>query len=217
MEEALRLMAVERDIGRVQVQHDLLGRGRVRFDVKIAQQPVDRFRRVADLVIAPCAPHQLQPVQRALTGQRLVQLPLATEQGHERIRAQLLVVVQVLVAQRQPVDALRQHRRQLVSDEQRRAAIREAGGQTAQQVDLPLHLAQQQRTAIAGHLSSREPGLNAPRKMCREREDFLITLCHQKGRLRTATTTSTQRSYAMKRRPFQTFFNRNSPPSPTGL
>ena len=80
--------------------------------IKIRQQPIDRLGRVADLVIALAAADQLQPVQRALAGQRLIQLPLAAQQSQQRIGAQLLVIVQVFIAQRQPIDALRQHLRQ---------------------------------------------------------------------------------------------------------
>ena len=43
------------------------------------------FGRVADLVIARAAAGQLQPVQRALAGQRLIQLPLAAQQPQQRI------------------------------------------------------------------------------------------------------------------------------------
>jgi hypothetical protein len=52
----------------------------VRLDEQIAEQPVDGFGRVADLVIAPRATHQLQPVQRALpaSGSSNFRLPLRT-------------------------------------------------------------------------------------------------------------------------------------------
>ena len=110
-EEPLRLMAVERDVGGVQVEHDLGGRRVVRLDEKIRQQPVQGFGRVRDLVIAAAAAGQFQPVQRALAGQRLIQFPLAAEQPQQRIVAQLLVIVEVFIAQRQPIDALRQHLR----------------------------------------------------------------------------------------------------------
>jgi hypothetical protein len=70
VEETLRLMAVERNAGRVQVQYDLLRRRGARLDRQIRQQPVDRLGRVADLLIAPGVASQLQPVHRALAGQR---------------------------------------------------------------------------------------------------------------------------------------------------
>jgi len=100
-------------------------------------------------VIAGRAPGQLQTVQSALARQRLLQLPLATEHPHQRIRAQLLVIVQVLIAQRQPVDALRQHLWQLVLDQQRHAPVLETARQTLHQVDLAFHFPQQQGPAVA--------------------------------------------------------------------
>jgi hypothetical protein len=190
VEEALRLMAVQRDVGGVQIEHDLSWRRGVRLEEQVRQQPVDGFSRVADLVIASRAPHQLQPVQRALAGQRLVQLALAAEQSQQRIVAQLLVIVEVLIAQRQPVDALREHLGELVGDQQRRAAICKTARQPPQQADPPLHLTQQQGPAVARYLTSREPGLDTARKMGCKCERFLVTLCHWKGRLRTAKTTS---------------------------
>jgi len=38
VEETLRLMAVERDVGRIQIQHHLLRRSAVRLDVEVGEQ-----------------------------------------------------------------------------------------------------------------------------------------------------------------------------------
>src|SRR6202043_1115046 len=65
-------------------------------------------------------------------------------------------------------------------DQQRHAPILKTARQTAQQVDLALHLAQQQRPALAGHVTSREPGLHPARKMSCKLERNLVTLCHQR-------------------------------------
>ena len=92
------------------------------------------------------------------------------------------MVVEVFVAQRQPVDALREHLTEPVLDQQRRTPVGETGRYPPQQTDLAIGLAQQQRPAIGRYLPSRETGLYPPRKMCCKREDFLITLCHVKGR-----------------------------------
>ena len=54
--------------------------------------------------------------------------------------------------------------------------------------------------------ADRKPGFHATRKMRCKCERFLATLCHKKGRLSSAKTTSRQRSYAKKRRPFHAFF-----------
>jgi len=119
-------MAVERDVGRVQIEHDLGGRRGVRLQKQVAQQAVQRLGRAADLVVAGAAAGQFQPVQRALARQRLIQIALAAEHRQQRIAAQLLVIVDIFIAQRQPVDALRQHLGKLVLDQQRRADIAEA-------------------------------------------------------------------------------------------
>ena len=55
MKKSLRLMAVERDAGCIQIEHDLLRRLGVRFDEQIAKQRVDLLRRVVDLVVTLAA------------------------------------------------------------------------------------------------------------------------------------------------------------------
>ena len=87
VEEALRLMAVKRDIGGVQIEHDLARRRGVRLNEKIRQQPIQGLGGVSDLVIAGGLAGQFQPVQRALAGQSLIQIPLARQQGQQRIAA----------------------------------------------------------------------------------------------------------------------------------
>ena len=67
--------------------------------------------------------------------------------------------------------------------QQRGSAVGEAAGQTAQQVDLPINLLQQQRTTVGRRLTSREPSIYTARKMSCKGEGFSVTLCHQKGRL----------------------------------
>jgi hypothetical protein len=110
-------------------------------------------------VITAAAAGQLQPVQRALAGQRFFQLALAAEQPQQRVGAQLLMIVEILVAQRQPVDALREHLGNPVLDPFRVAPVPEAGGQPVQQADTPAGLAQQQRPTVARYLTGREPRL----------------------------------------------------------
>src|SRR6478736_4424834 len=90
------------------------------------------------------------------------------------------MIVQVLIAQRQPVDALRQHLRQLMPDQRRQASVLETAPKTLQHVDLAVHLAQQQCPTVARYLTSGEPHLHPARKMSCKRERFLDTLCHQR-------------------------------------
>ena len=97
------------------------------------------------------------------------------------------MIAKILVAQRQTEDPLRQHLREPVLDQQRRSAIDKAARQPPQQVDLALHLAQQQRTAVAGNLTSGKSRLHTARKMGCKSERFLSTLCHQRPLLFIAT------------------------------
>ena len=52
MKEATFLMAVQRVIGGVEIEDDLLGRRRVRFEEQVDEQAFDRRAVVADLVVA---------------------------------------------------------------------------------------------------------------------------------------------------------------------
>src|SRR5918994_322008 len=71
VEEAALLMPVQRVIRGVEVENDLLGRGPVRLEEQVDEQPFDRRAVMADLVVARrlgrCV---LEPVQRALAGER---------------------------------------------------------------------------------------------------------------------------------------------------
>ena len=99
--------------------------------------------------------------------------PASTEIGAQAITlmaalmlvVQLLMIVKVIVAQRQPVDALREHLAKLVLDQQRRPKVGETRSHPPQQTDLATGLAQQKRTAIGRYLAGRETGLDAARKM----------------------------------------------------
>jgi hypothetical protein len=130
---------------------------------------------------------EFQPVQRALACQRLGDLPLARQHGQQRIAAQLFVIVQVLVAQRHPIDALRQHLLEFVLDALWITGIAEAVGHTLQQPDLAIGLAQQQSAAVGGLPVTVEPPHYLPRKVCFKWELRLATLCHEKGRLPSDT------------------------------
>src|SRR6185437_13583864 len=71
VEEPSFLLAVQRIIGRIEIEDDLARRLLMRLQEQLDQQPLDRNRIVADLVIAcRLQPAQLQPVQRRLSRNR---------------------------------------------------------------------------------------------------------------------------------------------------
>ncbi len=105
MEEAAFLTAVQRDVGVVEIKHDLLRRALVRLEEQIDQQRVNPRSIAVDLVILRgMAPRRVfQAVERALAGQCLAIRPqhgsqLARQHCKRRILAQLVVIVQVLIA-----------------------------------------------------------------------------------------------------------------------
>jgi hypothetical protein len=70
--------------------------------------------------------------------------------------AQLVVVDEILVTQRDAADALHEHRLDGVLYQLRRAAVGEAPRQPSHQADRPIRGAEQQRTSVRGHLATIE-------------------------------------------------------------
>jgi hypothetical protein len=115
VEEAAFLVAVQRVIGGVQIEDDAARCGGVAVEEEVDEQSLDRRRVVPDLVVAAGSRRRmLEPVERALAGERGAPLApggeLAGERRQHRIVAQLVVVDQVLVAERDPEHPLRHHR-----------------------------------------------------------------------------------------------------------
>ena len=121
VEKAPFLLAVQRVVGGIDIEHDAHGRPRVGLDEQVDQQRIERRRVIAHLLVAVrlrARPRQLQPVQRALARQRraAVRRPhpgcpgrvrLAHHRRQQRVTPQRVVVVEVFVAQRQSQHPLR--------------------------------------------------------------------------------------------------------------
>jgi len=112
-------MPVQRVVGGVEIERDLRRRGRMGVERQIDKQPFDRRRVMADLVTAGwLLPAQLQPIERRFAGpaaRNRRAVPQACRRvRHHRVAAQLVVVVQILVAQRNPQHPLTHQARHLV-------------------------------------------------------------------------------------------------------
>ena len=90
VEKAAFLMAVQRIVGRIEIEHDRLGGFAVRIEKRVDQRPLDQGRRVRDPTIA--VDHgraELQPVQRALARQgrtpAVPRLQSTEHHAHDRI------------------------------------------------------------------------------------------------------------------------------------
>ena len=106
-------MPVDRVISRVQVQDDRArGLGPEGVEEKGDEHGLDRGRVMPDLVIAPSniGRRMLQPVERALAseprGSGVILLEPAQQGPEHGVMAQVVVVDQVLVPERQAEDAL---------------------------------------------------------------------------------------------------------------
>ena len=170
MVEAPLLAAVQRHVGGVQVQHQLLRRRPEALREQLRQQRVEApevRHHLAMLPVQARRRRQLQPVQRALARQRLAVvaalLQAAQHRAQQRVLAQRVVIVQILVAQRHAEDALTHQRLHLVHDVGGVAVVGEAGRHPAEQPDRLVGQAHEQRAAVGGQGAAREIGFETPR------------------------------------------------------
>ena len=160
-------------------------RSLVRLQEQVDQQPLDGRRIVADLVVARrLQSAQLQPVQRRLAGHRRTilapRLKLAGQHRHQRIVAQLVVVVQILVAERDPEHPLADQRRHLVLDQVGAPLVVKARGKPIHHPDGPIRRAQQQRSGIRGDRAARSRHHRAAFNRFKSKE-IRATLCRHRG------------------------------------
>jgi hypothetical protein len=186
MEEAAFLMAVQRIVGGVEVEHDLGRRRCVGFEEQVHQQALDCRAIVGDLVIARGrGARQFQPVQRRFARHRRAVPPLrrklAGQQRHDRIAAQRVVVVQILIAQGQPEHPLAHQRRDLVFDQVLHPAVLETTGKARDQTDRPVGGPQKQRARIGRGDAAVESSRNFPLSKGCKTERFRVTLCRHRG------------------------------------
>jgi hypothetical protein len=113
VEETALLGAVERNIRRIKIEDDAPRRRWVGGEVEVEEHLFHRRIVNADLVIAGDAlpGRPFQSLQRRFAGEPgdigALRLERVGEQGEDRIVAQLVVIVDVLIPERLAVDALR--------------------------------------------------------------------------------------------------------------
>ena len=191
VEEAPFLVAVERVVRGIEIENDPLGRLRVRFQEQRDEQLLDRPRVVADLVVAVegrgrCV---LEPVQRAFAGERgtvgTPRFQFADQGRQHRVVAQLVMVDQILIPQRDAANALREHGFDAMLDQLLDAPISEAPRQAPHQADRPVRGAEQQRAGVGGHLPAVEGGHHLAPFNRFKSEQIAATLCWHRGPLLT--------------------------------
>ena len=110
MEKPIDLVAVDRVVGGVEVQHQFLWRLGVRRDEHLDQ-------RLGDLGQGLARHPVLEPAQRRRRRQRLVGVdPPLGHQLHQRVVSKMLMIVAIFVPHRDGKDPLPEHRRLLMGD-----------------------------------------------------------------------------------------------------
>ena len=109
---------------------------------------------------------------------------LAGQHRHHRIMAQLVVIDQVLVAQRDTEDALANQRHHRVLDQFRRAAVGEAAGEAIDQPDRTVGRPEQQGAGIRGDRRRRQTRPSPTTFDACKLEQLGATLCRHRGVLR---------------------------------
>ena len=153
VEEPPLLLAMQRIIGRIQIKNDLRGRAFVRLQEQVEQKSLDGHRVVADLVVARRLQlAQFQPVQRRLAGHRRTilapRLKLAGQHRHHRIVAQLVVVVEILIAKRNPKYPLAHQGHDLMLDQILPPHVVKARRKPSRHSDHTIRRAQQQCSGV---------------------------------------------------------------------
>jgi hypothetical protein len=181
------LLAVHRIVGGVEIDDDARGRLGMCILVERHEQPLDRAGIVCDLVvgISPDLRRMLEPVERRLAGERRAVGALRGqapgEDAQHRVMSQLIMIVDILVAERDADDALAQQARQLMDDGVRIAAILEALRQPRHQTDRLVGLTEQQRAGVRSDPAAVESAHNNAAFGGSEIERILATLCRHRG------------------------------------
>jgi len=174
VEEPAFLLAVERIVRRVEVEHDPERRLLMSVQEVLDEQPLDGFAIVDDLVIArDLGSRALQAIERTAPGQSVAaiarphpsvphQIPLPGRHGQQRIVPQGVVIVEILVALGLGQHALTQKLFHRVLDPIRMTIVPEARREATDQPGPLRHLAQQQQAAVLRLPSAIKGGQHLP-------------------------------------------------------
>ena len=112
----------------------------------------------------------------------LVEFFPPSQHPEQRVLAQLLMIVQVFIAQSQPVHPLRNHLQNGMFHSILLAAVQETMRESRQQIQPLIGLPQQQRASVGTDRAAVKPRHHLTRIMGFEFEAGLSTLCHSKSR-----------------------------------
>jgi len=179
---------VQRDVGVVEIEHDLARRALMRLEEDIDQQRIDLRAVAIDLVVLRriVLRRMLKAVECALARQCLAvraqhRGQLAGQRGERRVLAQFVVVVEVLIAQGQAEDPLAHQSLDPVLHIAGVAPVPETLREPTDQPQATIHLAQQQTAGVRGDVAAIEAGHH---HAAADRFKFILlraTLCRHRG------------------------------------
>ncbi|GGO84354.1 hypothetical protein GCM10011348_30410 [Marinobacterium nitratireducens] len=144
------LLPVDTVIRGIEIEYQALRRLAIGADELLDQLLVDRHRPAAVSV-------EFKAAQRRLAGQCLV----GPDGGlQHQVLSQILMVIQIFIAKRQPKDTLVQHRFKLVRTAARVTRILDATGNRTSQIEVAVELPQQHDAGIRGDVATFKTGLD---------------------------------------------------------
>ena len=186
VEKAALLMPVQRIVGGVEIEDDLLAaaaRAPPGTASPAALRSPPRHRRSCDS--ASVRPAQLQPVQRRLAGHwRAVLAPrrkLARQHRHQRIVAQFVMVVEVFVAERDRQTPAARPASPPRARSVRPAPIAKAIRKATHQINRPIGRSQKQRSRIRRHQSGIKCRIHCAAFHHSKIKLLCATLCRHRG------------------------------------
>ncbi len=160
----------------------------MRLEKQIDQQGIHPRPVAIDLVILSPMPlrRMLETIERALAGQSLAIRPqhrmqLAGQHRKDRVLPQLVVIVEVLVAQHQAEDALAHQRLDPMLDITSITPVGEALRKPLHQLDAAIDLPQEQRTSVRGDVAAIETRNHTTPLDRFKLEQLRSTLCWHRG------------------------------------
>jgi len=201
VEEALLLMAVHRIVRCIEIENEAAGSGCVGLNEQVDEQPLHCLAVHGEFAVAVFGilRRMLQPVERRLASKHgavgTARFELARHQPEHRIMAQFVVVVQILVTQRDAMHTLGQQCLQAVLHPIRSAAIREAGRNLPGQADGVVGPAQQQGACVGRDCPAVERGCDFTASKGFKLELARVTVCWHRLRLQNQIKSLLQNNF----------------------
>ena len=176
----------------------------MRLQKQVNQKTLDGDRIGTNLVVSRrLQPAQLQPVECRFAGHwRAIfaaRFELARQNRHHRIMAQLVMIVEVLVAERNPKHALRNQRLYCMLNIFLPARVPETGGKSSHHANRTIRRTQQQRPRIRTDHPAIEGRYDFATFNSSKSKQICATLCRHRGAPRISRSRSRKTAFADRR------------------